>query len=312
MPVQVLDPSLHLPTRSAARAARRAALALLSASAAALAGTLVAVAPADARPAAPVDRPATRVTAAPAVPRGWPSAGNTGPSGRLRSIHGLTIRRDGTVLKNVHVSGQVRIEADHVTLRNVRITSRDYYGVLVYGRDAVVDHALVKGTPGETLAGIAAYEHGSVHVRRTEVRDAEDGVRLNDGSSLRGSFVHDLGGTSASHFDAVTADGMSGWRIVHNTILNEHNQTAAVWIGDSRYGPSSGILSRNYLAGGGFTLYSGRGSGAGLRVRDNHFSTRYNRLSGFFGIVYEWTGRGNEWSGNVWADGPRRGRSVHP
>ena len=45
-----------------------------------------------------------------------------------------------------------------------------------FDEDAVIRRALVVGTPGDTLAGIAAYERGSVHVIRSEVRAAANQV----------------------------------------------------------------------------------------------------------------------------------------
>jgi hypothetical protein len=135
------------------------------------------------------------------------------------------------------------------------------------------------------------------------VSGTEDGVRMADNSTLVDSYVHDLQGSSSSHYDAVTADGYRGWRIEHNTILNPHPQTAAVWIGDARYGPSSGVLRNNLLAGGGYTIYAGPGAAPGLTVTGNVFSQRYYPRCGSFGAITGWVGSGNTWSGNVFDGG---------
>lgn len=251
--------------------------------------------------------------AAYAVPAGWPNKGNTGhKTTPRRTIQGREIHRDGTVIKNVRIRGQIAIRANDVRLHNVLIETNGSYGVLIYGKRAKITDSTIVGTPGDTLAGIAAYDNGTVDARRVDVSSVEDGVRLADDSVLQDSFIHGLRGHNSSHYDAVTADGWTGWRIAHNTILNSHPQTAAVWTGDSRYGGSAGVLARNYVAGGGFMIYAGTGTKMGIRVRYNLFSTRFYPDGGSFGTAYEWERSGNTWTGNKWVDGPRRGRTVSP
>lgn len=245
----------------------------------------------------------------------WPSTKNTGFLGTrapTRTIRGRTVTVDGTVIANVRVAGELRIQADNVRISNVYLESQGYYGVLTYGRNTVITDSTIRGTPGNTLAGIAAYDRGTVIARRVEVTRAEDGVRLGNNSVLVDSLVHGLAGDSSAHFDAVTADGHTGWRIVHNMIRNHHNQTAAVWVGDPRYGPSEGLLENNYIAGGGYSIYAGHGTGAGIRVRNNVFSARYFPRCGYFGVVAKWQYAGNTWSGNRWQDGRYAGRTVGP
>lgn len=245
------------------------------------------------------------------VPSSYPGPSTTGSHGVRGVRPGGTVTRDGAVISNVVVNGQLTVEADDVVIRNVMIRTSSSYGVLTYGLRTVVEDTTVIGTPGATLAGIAAYPPGSVHVRRVDVSRVEDGVRLAHDSSLVDSYVHDLAGGADSHYDGVTADGYRGWTIRHNTILNPHDQTAAVWIGDPRYEASEGLLAENLLAGGGYTVYAGTGTGTGLHVVDNVFSTRYHPQAGHWGPITEWSGEGNTWHGNVWLDGPSAGRSVN-
>ena len=263
-------------------------------------------------PATPTtsDAPATSTPPAP-VSGGWPNADNTGATGNLTTISGRTITTNGTTLENVMVKGQLTIKADNVTLRNVHVKTDSYYGVLTYGRNTLIEDATIEGKVG-TTAGLAAYEKGQFVARRLNVFNTEDGVRLADNCKLYDSFVHDLVGSSEAHFDSVTADMYTGWEIVHNTILNQHSWTAAVWIADPRYEPSAGLLKNNFIAGGGYTIYAGPSTGDGLHVVNNVFSTRYFAKSGYWGIAYKWDGTGNTWSGNVWADGPKAGQPVTP
>ena len=242
----------------------------------------------------------------------WPNPTNTGAHGELREISGRTIRKDGRVLRNVLVTGQLTIEAQDVTLDNVYVRTDELYGVLVWEPGATVLDTTIEGTAGETLAGLAAYAPGTVEARRLHVYGSEDGVRLAHDSVLAGSYVHALRGTGTSHFDTVTADGFTGWRIVRNRLLNRHTQTAVVWVGDPRFDPSSGVLKGNKLAGGGYSVYGGPGVEPGIRVLDNRFSTRFHPKGGYWGPVAYWESRNNTWSGNTWSGGPRDGRAVKP
>nr|WP_260173275.1 DUF4082 domain-containing protein [Nocardioides albus] len=256
--------------------------------------------------------PAPSSPATPAPSATYPNASNTGPKGTLSPRGGATVTTDGAVISNARVNGQLTIRADNVVIRNVHLTTTAYYGILTYGKNTVIEDTTIVGTSPTTLAGIAAYEGGTVNARRVNVSGMEDGVRLAHNSSLTDSYVHGLDGDADSHFDGVTADGYRGWRITHNTIVNDHNQTAAVWIGDPRYAPSEGVLEDNWLQGGGYTVYAGPGTGAGLRVVDNVFSTKQFPRSGYWGPVAKWVGSGNTWTGNVWADGPDAGKPVTP
>jgi hypothetical protein len=221
------------------------------------------------------------------------------------------VERRGAVLEDLEVHGTLTVLADDVTIRNVLVRPTSYYGILVQGRDVLIEDTTVAGTTLGHMAGLAA-EGGSFVATRIEVTGVEDGVRLADDCVLTDSYVHGLEGDRDSHFDAVTADGATGWRIEHNTILNPHPQTGAVWVGDARYGPSEGEVRDNLLAGGGYTVYAGPGTGAGIRVTGNAFSTRYHRRSGHWGPSTGWEPEGNTWQDNYWQDGPRAGQPVRP
>jgi hypothetical protein len=241
----------------------------------------------------------------------WPGPDDTGATGPLRRVGDRVVERPGAVLEDLEVNGTLTVLADDVTIRNVLVRPSSYYGILVHGRDVRIEDTTVEGTSLQTMAGIAA-EGGSFVATRVEVTGVEDGVRLGDDCVLTDSLVHDLRGDRDSHFDAVTADGYTGWRIVHNTILNAHAQTGALWVGDARYGPTEGEVRDNLLAGGGYTVYAGPGTGRGIRMVDNAFSTRYHRTSGRWGVSTGWEPAGNTWQGNYWADGPREGQPVLP
>lgn len=262
-------------------------------------------------PPDPEARPTATSDASGTPERTWPDASSTGAMGPLVRREGGVLDEPGTTVAGVEYSGQVTIDADDVVLRNVVIRSNGPYGVLVSGRRAVLENVTLVGGP-ETSALLAADGAGQFTARRIDASGAEDGVRLGNGSVLSESYVHSLRPGPDAHNDAVTADGARGWEITGNTIVNPHAQTAAVWVGDARYGATEGLLSGNLLAGGGYTIYAGPGTGQGIRVVDNAFSTRYFATAGRHGPTTGWVEDGNTWDTNVWLDGPRAGAPVRP
>jgi hypothetical protein len=261
--------------------------------------------------------PAAKPTPAVSTPRSTPptapaATGAPGPDlkGPLRPARGHVITRRGAVYSHVRFTGQVTIAADNVVLHDITVDSTGPYVVLVTGRNVRIEDAVLRGGP-DTLAGLATTGRGQFVATRLLVSGSEDGVRLSDDCGLYDSVVRGLRAGPDAHNDAVTADGASGWRIVGNTIINRFAQTAAVWVGDSRYGPSDGVLQDNLLAGGGYTVYAGTGSDPGISVLGNRFSTRFHRGSGRYGPVTGWLVANNRWAGNTWADGPHAGAQVN-
>ena len=236
-------------------------------------------------------------------PAKFPDASNTGARGTLTAYTGPSnVTVNGTVIEGKQINGRLTIEADNVIIRNSRITSDDWYGLLNNGRNTLVEDSTFNG-PTRT-ASVADYA-GTLTARRIDVSGGQDGVRLARNSVLEASYVHDLSSREDDHNDAVTADGFTGVRIIGNTILNENTQTAAVWIGDPRYAASEVELRGNLLGGGGYTIYAGHGA---LTVADNQFTTRYFPRSGYWGPAAYWTSDSGTWTGNTWADGSKAGR----
>jgi len=232
----------------------------------------------------------------------WPGPNNTGvPSNvTLTNYTGsMTINTDGTVIDSKRVTGRLTINAKNVTIRNSSIQVNDYYGLINNGTNLTIEDSTFVG--GGTAAIVIA--SGDFTGRRLNVSGSEDGIRLANNSKLYDSYIHDLVGDASSHFDTVTADGFRGWEIVHNTIFNNHDQTAVIWIGDPRYGASEGLVQNNLLGGGGYCLYAGPGTGQGLRVINNIFTKKFYSRCGSFGLVAYWENANNTWTNNKYDDG---------
>lgn len=253
--------------------------------------------------------PGTGAVDAGTPPRQYPDASSTGAATGLPTRPVEEVTKPGTVIADVLLRQQLTISADDVVVRNVHIETPTFYGVLVQGTNVLLEDVTVVGTPGESMVCVAALGDAAYVARRIDVSGCEDGVRLGDDSELTDSYVHDLAGSETSHYDGVGAEGARGWVVRNNTIINDHAQTSALTIG---LGASDGLVERNYLAGGGYTLYAGPEPGTGIRVRDNVFSTSRFENGGMWGPVTYWGVDGNDWVGNVWADGSEAGSEVLP
>jgi pectate lyase len=215
----------------------------------------------------------------------YPDASNTGvPSGTSFKTHSgdWTITKAGTVIDGYDVKGIILVRANNVVIKNSRIRGVGWWsidvkdgltGVVV--QDCDIDG---QGTSGrEGSMGIM----GPAKVLRNDIRGVENGLTPGSGSLLQDNYVHDLGaGGSDPHYDGIQIDGdRDNITILHNTVINQYHQTAAVMI-DNGFGPINNItVKNNYLGGGGYTVYSdGQFSGgpiSGVKFLDNTFRRGY-------------------------------------
>jgi hypothetical protein len=199
----------------------------------------------------------------------YPSASNTGvPKGTsLKSSGSLVITKSGTVVDGLDVSGIIQVKASNVTIKNTRVRGAGWWSVDI---DDGVTGVVVKdceingrGTSGrENSMGIM----GPGTFLRNNIYGVENGVTPGSGSLVQDNYIHDLGAPGDPHYDGIQIDGArSNITILHNTVINQFGQTAAVMI-DNYFGPIRSVtVENNYLAGGGYTVYSdGQFSGGSI------------------------------------------------
>ena len=214
---------------------------------------------------------------------GWPSAVNTGvPAGVTLTPSGsLIINTPGAVISGLDIRGTVYINAPNVTLINCKITSAEFYVVKVNPgiTGAVVQNCEINGvgTGNDGNHGIA----GQGTFTANNIYNVENGITLQGNNSLiQDNYIHDLKASGSPHYDGIQIDGgISNATISHNTVINNHNQTAAVMI-DNYFGPISNItVDNNILVGGGYTIYSDAqfsgGSITGVSITNNHIGGGY-------------------------------------
>ena len=235
----------------------------------------------------------------------------------------IEIRRNGEVVSGWNLDGSLDIYANDVTVIDTRIDSANWWAVNLrpdYTGLRVL-HSLLTGQAGagpdnggEDYA-VSNMGSGTVEVGWDDVSVFADALSLGHGS-IHDDYVHDLrsfinrsGGYA--HLDAILSDGNDrlGLRIQHNTLLNPvpANRGATSVIGLlPNTGPiSDTVVTDNWIAGGGYSLYGGGAAATGVVVTGNVFSTQYWSRCGYYGPAAYWnsTGAGNQWSDNRYSSG---------
>ncbi|ESR23068.1 TonB, C-terminal domain protein [Lutibaculum baratangense AMV1] len=190
---------------------------------------------------------------------GYPHAGNTGvPDGVTLTPSGdISVNEPGVVLDGLDIRGTVYINADNVTLQNSKVTSSDFYVVKIADgvTGAVVQDCEIDGTG--TGNGGSSGIGGQGTFLRNNIHNVENGISVQgDGAVIQGNYIHDLKASGSPHYDGIQIHGASDIDISGNTIINDHGQTAAVFI-QNHFGPVDNVsVDDNILVGGGYTVYS--------------------------------------------------------
>ncbi|PSO15064.1 hypothetical protein C7G42_29225 [Bradyrhizobium sp. MOS003] len=128
------------------------------------------------------------------------------------------------------------------------------------------------------------------------IYNVENGIGVDGGNTLiQDNYIHDMIASGSPHYDGISIDGKnSNITITHNTVINDHTQTAAIMI-DNYFGPVSNVtVDNNLLYGGGYNIYSSAqfdgGSVTGVSVTNNHMGGGYWGPTAFTGNNPVYTG----------------------
>lgn len=228
-----------------------------------------------------------------------PGPDNTGvrPGVTLTPSGSITVADAGAVVENLDVTGNITVLADDVTIRNVRITSDDYYPIRYFDNDnrgLVVEDTEIIGTSGDVTSGIA-FAHYTA--RRVNVHGSADGLKADEDVRIEDSWIHDLSNGPDEHNDAVQSTGGKGVTIVHSVLEGASN--AAVQTGDEGAATEDLTLRCNWLSGGGYTLNI-RGSGATVPRNTQVIDNRFGRDSAYGPWTFD--DPAPTVTGNVWDD----------
>ncbi|MCA1405750.1 calcium-binding protein [Ensifer sp. IC3342] len=210
----------------------------------------------------------------------FPDASNTGvPQGTTltRYVGTLHITTDNAVISNLEVFGDIIIDAKNVTIQNTKVISNTPWHAIRVMDDAtgftMMDSEIDGG--GTTVNGVL----GQGTFLRTDIHGVENGINITGPSLIQDNFIHSLAGGPDAHFDGIENNGASNVQILHNTIINDHGQTAAVMLNNEFGGLSNIRIDGNQLVGGGYTVYLDDRKGGGA-VDDASISITNNQIGG--------------------------------
>lgn len=205
--------------------------------------------------AAPATSSAAPANVATATSAGFPDETNTGLKAgvAMTKYNGtLHITQDNAVISNMEINGDIIIDAKNVTVSNVKVNSNGAWTAIKVMDNAtgftLQDSEIDAGSGGNGVYGFGTFLRNNIH-------DMENGISLSGPSLVQDNYIHTFRGSAEAHYDGVEVNGGSNINIVHNTVVNDQNQTSAVML-DNYFGGLSNItVENNRLVGGGYTVY---------------------------------------------------------
>lgn len=229
----------------------------------------------------------------------WPNATNTGYLGSLGALTAssadMVITTNNQVIELLDLAGTIRVQAQNVVIRNMRITSNAFWPILVDDgfSASITDVTIAAGDDSQACAG-----GDGMTILRLNGYGGGDGVKLGTGCTITDSYIHDLGGGPGAHNDGIECNA-SNILVDHCRVLNQNAQTSAISIEPSL---SNVIVRNSYIAGGGYTMYAGNTAAVNVKILNNTWGTDFFPDGGSFG-AYAFQApigsNGNEWSGNT-------------
>jgi hypothetical protein len=228
---------------------------------------------------------------------GYPTTSTAGvPAGTaLTVINGdYIIKTNGAVVENKEIHGCVEVRAANVTIKNTRIVGQCFYGVSTYPATGatVLDRVEINcvngsgtGLAGPNFAAHAVYIH-----------DCENGLEINQGSSLVDSVISAREGTPTAHGDGIQSQDGNNVVIRHNTLLETNPVTSAIITNPTLN--NGWVVEDNFLGGGAYTLYCPE-QGTGWTISNNRFvPAKTGAFSAAYGLTDACGHAGITWTGN--------------
>jgi hypothetical protein len=219
--------------------------------------------------------------------------------------------RDGQVISGLDITGEINVTAKNVTIKNTRVTGGgDWVIVMRPGAENLTIEDSELQTPAGTPQDIACLlniGNGKPTLLRVDIHDCSAGVS-SGGGLVKDSYIHDMAQKPGlSHDVGVASNGSGGMSVIHNTIFNQLQQTAAVAFYQDFGTQQNDLVQNNLLGGGGYCIYGGtgqKGATSNIRIIDNRLSRKYSPNCGHYGPVADFkpTDSSNTWTGNYWDD----------
>ena len=225
------------------------------------------------------------------------------------------VTADGTVVSGLSVSGTLQINADNVTVKNVKVTTGGNFGIsLTHTAGVTIANSTISGqnaTTGRVGSAIDDVYGDStgMTLKYNNISNFKTAIQISTGLA-DSNYIHDPGYLAGDHTNGFYVNGgTQPLTIQNNTIFDPLGQTDAINLDAGTPGPGAPVANKtiknNFLAGGAYTIYGGAPSGSptsNIVITGNRFGQNYFPKSGQYGPVayFDPTGTGNTWSGNIW------------
>ena len=141
-----------------------------------------------------------------------PGPTNTGvkPGVTLKASKGIKVTKDGDVVENLDIDGEIEVAADNVTIRNVKITSGSYYPRSLRRSTQGARHRgqRIIGTSDDGVTSAVSFCITRAPPQRCMA--ARTASRPTQTSSSRTRGIHDLRNGPDQHNDGVQSTGGKG------------------------------------------------------------------------------------------------------
>lgn len=223
-------------------------------------------------------------TTYPALPAQQPNTSNTGiPSGtNLTAYTGsLTISTAGTVIDSKIISGDLKINANNVTIKNSRLSTGGYFAVTSNASSGVklVNNEILSSNGGNKYVGvIGKYEL----ICGNYIHGFENPISMYSGGAVIQANLIDKfeAGQADPHSDGIEIYGGSNYKIWGNNIMltapsgSWLTATGAINVSDDSSVIDNVEIHGNWLGGGSYTLYVDDKFGyniSNVKITDNVF-----------------------------------------
>lgn len=180
---------------------------------------------------------------------------------------------DNATVRDLEIRGNIVVEASNVTMRNVRLVSDvPWHALRVMdgAKGFTLEDSEIDGA-GKSVNGV----YGFGTFLRNDIHGVDNGINVIAPSTIRDNYIHDFRTSTDGHYDGIEINGGHDIEIVHNHIVNEHDQTSAIMMNNEFGGLANITIANNRLLGGGYTIYlDGRKGGgavddASIRITGN-------------------------------------------
>lgn len=251
----------------------------------------------------------------------YPDASCTGvPAGTTLTTwaSSCNLSTPGAIYDSKRFNCDVDVSASNITIKNSLINGGVFTGDNGPGQqtglviqDTEINCGCWSQGQFDTPTGL---QSSNVTLIRVNLHHSGHGVAPKDNFVMMDSYIHDLGGNTEAHKDAVFAGDGTNVRITRNTIECNDGPTAGC---TSAVGLLSdfGVITNWVIDGnllntiGAYCFYGGGGPGKPfvpnhITFTNNRFGNKWYPNCAFYGYVtyFDVNASGNVWSGNVRQD----------